>query len=158
MFEYRKSGLDSHVLRLLKKLEPDFPNAGIIKDFEQNWNHIVKVFFKDECYGILVLRFVRYHSGEYVMVVDHAIAEDELNISFSSILGETLFTWAESLGFDMISQHAHRAGLCKMLEKYYGSPSEIVYKKRLKCQKANHQVQQAKLPQIRTTGLRTIAE
>lgn len=158
MFEYKNSGLDIQVLRLLKKLEPDFPSAGIIKDFEQKWNHIVKVFFKDEVYGILVLRFVRYHSGEYVMVVDHAIAEEGIEQSFSSILGETLFAWAESLGFDMISQHAHRAGLCKILEKYYGFPSEIVYKKRLKCQKANHQVQQAKLPQIRTTGLRTIAE
>lgn len=158
MFEYRRTGLDEQVLRLLKKLEPDFPNGGIIKDFENNWTHIVKVIFKEDVYGILVLRFVRYHSGEFVMVVDHAVAEDGIEQSFSSILGETLFVWAESLGFDIISQHAHKAGLCKILEKFYGFPSEIVYKKRLKCQKVNHQVQQAKLPQIRTTGLGTIEE
>lgn len=159
MFEYRRTGLDDQVLRLLKKLEPDFPVSGIIQDFEQSWTHFVKVVFKDEVYGLLVLRFVKYHSGEHVMVVDHAIAEEGIEESFSSILGETLFAWAGSLNFDIISQHAHRAGLCKMLEKHYGFPSEIVYKKRLKeCPKANPQAQQAKLPRIRTTGLRTIRE
>lgn len=132
MIKYGRCGLDEIVIRLLKKLEPDFPAQSVIVDIENNFVSIVKVFYDNKVYGILVIRGEVTHKKELKLVIDHAIAEENLATSFSSILTESLFDFAKDQKFDIIEQRAHKAGLARMLKNSYGEPKEWIFKKELK--------------------------
>lgn len=125
--EYKKSGLDETVLRLLAKLEPDFPVRSLVKDIENEHITVNKVFYDGKLYGILVLRGIINRKGAAVLVIDHAVAEDHVAIHFGNIIAESIQQTAKKHGFLKVRQHAHKLGLVRMLEKFYGSPREWVF-------------------------------
>ena len=131
MIKYARVGIDEQVLRLLKKLEPDFPAQSVVLDVENNFVSVVKVLYDEKVYGVLVIRGEMTHKKELKLVIDHAIAEEELSVAFSSILAESLFDFAKEQGFAIIEQRAHKPGLARMLKTHYGEPKEWIFKKEL---------------------------
>lgn len=147
MIEYVKCGPDIDVLRLLRKLEPDFPAQSVLLDIENLKVTPNKVFYDYKLYGILICRGWRSHRGELCLEIDHAIAEDAIEEHFSSILEASLWAWAFNNGFEKIYQHSHRPGLHRMLEKVYGPAKEHIFSKDLKVWAKDHlQAKQANQP------------
>jgi hypothetical protein len=140
MIQYVKSGLDETVVRLLNKLEPDFPARSLIIDIENFHVTVNKVLYDGKLYGILLCRGWRSHKGDLCLEIDHAVAEDGIEIHFSAILAESLFAWVYAHGFDRVFQHSHRPGLARMLEKHYGKAKEQIFSKDLKQWARDHQV------------------
>ena len=131
MIEYLKSGIDIEVLRLLKKLGPDYPLKSLCLDIENKYLSISKVYYDGKLYGILVVRGVRTRKGEWELVCNHVIAEDEIEISFNSILAESLPKYAASCGFEKLRIHSKPGGIERILTKWAGSPKELVFIKDL---------------------------
>lgn len=128
----RVDAIDDQVLDLLKKLEPENPAASILRDHTNGYCSIIKVFLAAKCYGLLVCRAERTHKNELVLVICHAIANNDIGISFSKILGDSLHDFARDMKFDIVRHHADSGGLCRLLDQYYDEVQEIVYIKRLK--------------------------
>lgn len=127
MIEYKKSGLDEDVLRLLNKLEARFPVKSLLLDIENKLLTVNKVFYDGKLYGILVLRMVTTRLAQVELVVNHAIAEDNIEIHFSNILGNSLADHAFSHGFDSLRIHTGNDGRAKMAQRWMGEPTEFVY-------------------------------
>lgn len=157
MIEYKKTILDGECLDLLKTYEPHIPLKHFVLGHENDLMTFVKVFYDQKCYGLIVCRAERDIDNELVLVILHVVAHKDIDVHFHSILGSSIFEWAASLKFDLIRQHADRAGLARMLQKYYGNPTEAIYTKRLKCPQVQSQVPVRKL-QITIKGLETKAE
>lgn len=135
MIEYRKSNLDDVSIRLLGKLGQDkFPLESVKQMIQNKRATVIKVFYDEKLYGILVVRGINLHCGELCMVIDHAIAEDNIEIHFGSILAESLFNWVANEKFKghyfkHIHQHAHNPALKRILETHYGEAKEFIFKK-----------------------------
>jgi hypothetical protein len=115
------------VIRLLKKLEPEMPLVSLLLDIENEHLTINKVFYDEKLYGILVVRAVRTRQQKLQLVVNHAIAEDDIDVSFNNILGASLPAYVFQHGFDSLRFHTDKLGLHKIAQKWLGNPVEMIY-------------------------------
>ena len=141
MIEYRKAiGITTEDIELLRKLEQNFfPLQSLIYNIEHKFYSLLRVYYDSKLYGILVVRGEFKHTGELVLVIDHAIAEDHIEDHFSSILKESLWEFVanekfidkdnKTYYFKFIRHHAHNKGLKRMLEKHYGEPNQFIFEK-----------------------------
>jgi hypothetical protein len=146
--DYRVSGLDKDIERLLLKLEPRYPADMVSLEIAGKFLTPFKIYVAEKLQGIILCRRMRDYEKKEIIIIDHVVSEDYTETNFSEILARSLFIWANALGFDYVHQHADRPALARMLEVEYGQPSEWIFKKDLKSwAKAQvHQVQ-AKQPQ-----------
>lgn len=134
--EYIKSNvITEEDLLLLNKLEQHlFPINSVVLSINKKFSTLVRVYYDQKLYGILVVRGVFLHTGDLCLVIDHAVAREGIEIHFSSILAQSLFEFVANQKFNghyfkCIHQHAHNKGLKKMLERHYGDASEFIFKK-----------------------------
>ncbi len=131
MTEFIKAGIDQDVIRLLRKLGKEYPIASLLLDMENKHITPLKVFENGFFVGILVTRAVRNRRGLTELVCNHVIAEDNIDVAFSDILGRTLPQEAAKSGFDILRIHTGRAGISKMLIKWGGEVKEYIFEKDL---------------------------
>ncbi len=143
--DYKVSGLDSDIERLLVKLEPRYPALKVMEEIAGKHLTPFKIYAGKTLTGIILCRRMRDYNSKEIVIIDHAISEDNLTIAFSDILSKSLFIWANAIGFDFIHQHADRPSLARMLQSDYGDAQEWIFKKDLKLwAKAHHPQAQVK--------------
>ena len=134
IINYRKAdNLTVQDVELLGKLDQSiFPLDPICAAIKQGKLSLLRVSYDDKIYGILVVRGVITSNGDLCMVIDHAIAEDNIKIHFENILKESLWSFVANQKFNgkyftKIHQHAHNKGLKRILERHYGEAKEFIF-------------------------------
>lgn len=136
MIKYEKAiGITLEDIELLQKLEQHlFPYESLVNNLQKKLCSLLRVYYDTKLYGILIVRGEFKHTGELVLVIDHAIAEDGIEEHFSSILRESLWQFVANEKFNghnfkFVRHHAHNKGLKRMLERHYGEASEFIFEK-----------------------------
>ncbi len=145
--DYKPCGLDRDIERLLFKLGDRYPVEKVMEEIAGDFLTPFKVFVQNKLCGIILCRRMRNYDKQEIIIIDHVIAEDKLDESFSDILSRSLFIWAHGIGFHHIHQHADRPALARMLQADYGVCQEWIYKKDLKLWAKDRQAQVAVKPQ-----------
>lgn len=121
---YTRGYVDDICLDLLKKLKhPEFTREQIEKE---NCS-LIKVCKFNDLVGVLVVRGEISTRQELTLVVLHVIACNNIDESFSGLLGKSLRQWAHQHGFKFIRIHADRPALGKLCEREKLSLFETVY-------------------------------
>ena len=139
MIKYRRvTDISIDDIEFLNKLEQRiFPLESVIAGIKSKKTSLIQVLCDDKVYGVLVVRGVFKLNGELALVIDHAITEDGIGRHFSSILNESLASWAANESFTdnkgqvhffkYVHQHAHNRVIRRILERYYGQASEWIF-------------------------------
>lgn len=135
MIEYKNTDLDMQCRFLLQKLEQDkFPLHRISSFIINKKCQILKVLYDKKVYGIILVRGSILINNEACLIVDHAIAEDNIEEHFSSILGKSLASFAANSTFNgqpitHVHIHAHTPGTECLIRKQMGKPKEFIFMK-----------------------------
>lgn len=150
--DYKKSLIDADIERLVLKLEPQYPHIKVLEELAAGFATPFKVLVDDALQGVLICRRVRNYNSDEILVIDHAIAEDNIDLAFSETLAHSLFSWGKVLGFHQVHQHADRPALARMLEAHYGKCDEWIFKKDLRTwEKEAQALKQARPQQAQQT-------
>jgi hypothetical protein len=136
--DFKNTGVDDQTLDLLKKL--DVPTKYLVEDIEKHFKSAIKVYLNGICHGLILVRGEISYTNEMTLVVDHAIAADGKNITEVLNMDNALWRWARAAGFQFVRQHADRAGLARILERYYDRIESIAYIKDIRQCQAQNQV------------------
>lgn len=131
MIDFCKSGLNEQNLALIKKLEKHFPIGSLLVDLENKYLSLLEVKYDSKLYGLLIVRGEFNRKNELVLVCQHVIAVDGLELHFSNLLEQSFPDWLLSKGFSKIRLETDKSGLYIMARKFLGEPKIYVFEKGL---------------------------
>lgn len=137
MIEFKKTGINSDFLRLVPKLRIF---RTLLVDIENKFLSVIQIKFDGKLYGFMVVRCEVNYFGELVYIVNHCIAEDNLDIHFSSLLKEYLQEWLGSFKdsegiqlFKRLRFESDKKSISRILKGSFGDPKREIFEKEIIC-------------------------
>jgi hypothetical protein len=131
MITYVKTGLDESVIKLLNKFEQTDYVSGLILAFENQAYSIRKVLKDDILVGIILFKGVNLSNGKCACEIIHVIAAEN-DSNFCEVLGESIEAFVGSMKiFDVIHFHVTTPVLMRIMNKFFVTPQECIYKRDL---------------------------